>query len=740
MVNITSILPKDGFAGLKENFAIDAISGFLVFLLAMPLSLGIASASGFPPVMGLLTAIVGGLVVSTIAGSRLTIKGPAAGLIVIVADAVTDLGEGNNILGWKLVLGVIVVTGVFQVLLGVLKLGSLSDFFPSAVVHGMLAAIGIIVFAKQIHLVLGINPDELKGMGTVRQLLYIPHSLMNIKPHIAIIGLGSLIIIFGLPQIKNEIIRRIPSPLVVLVFAIPVGLYFDFKVTEPEFALVQIGNFFQDFAVNVSFDGFDKPLIFIRYVIMFSLVGSIESLLTVKAIDNLDPYKRKSNYNKDLMAIGAGNILAGVFGGLPMISEVARSSANVNNGAKTRWANFFHGAFLLLAVLLITPVIELIPNAALAAMLIGVGYRLASPAEFIKTYKIGSEQIVIFVATVIVTLAEDLLIGVGAGIFVKLIIEIYYFYFKPAGSLFRAKVDVVKDSDTYFSVKVKDAAVFLNYLGIKKYFDRIPLNANVRLDMSAVKFIDHSFLEQLYMWEADLHSNGGHLQLVGIDTMQPLSSHPLASRRRIEGQGFVKPIEQMDKRQLALKSFAGTNGLQFEQKPTFALIRIHYLPFSLVKKAEYAENVVIGSKSKYQFFFSDIFVQEANFIVKPQFKMTILMVHDYQLSLPDFTLEKEGLFYNLRVLAGTKDINFTDYPFFSKKYFLSGSDEVAVRETFNPEVIRLLEKNTDYVLECRNNRLLIYKDTELLSTEEMEQALNFADELMAAVKSRVTVI
>jgi MFS superfamily sulfate permease-like transporter len=317
-------IPADGIAGLKENFKTDAISGFIVFLLALPLSLGIAKASEFPPIMGLLTAIIGGLIVSLMMGSKLTIKGPAAGLIVIVAGAVAEFGQGDPILGWKLALGAMVVAGVIQILFGVLKLGKLADFFPLSAIHGMLAAIGIIIIAKQLPVLLNDDPTLAKGKGPLELIANIPNFIMNLDPKATMIGVISLAIMLGWPFIKNKTIKMIPAPLVVLLFAIPCELFMHFKETEPAYALVKIGSLVDNININVSFDGFAQTGLFIKYVIMFALVGTIESLLTVKAIDLMDPYKRKSNMNQDLIAVGIGNTIAAIFGGLPMISEVAR--------------------------------------------------------------------------------------------------------------------------------------------------------------------------------------------------------------------------------------------------------------------------------------------------------------------------------------------------------------------------------------------------------------------------------
>ena len=525
-------IPKDGLAGLKENFSADALSGFLVFLLALPLSLGIAKASEFPAIYGLITAMVGGIIVSFLAGSKLTIKGPAAGLIVIVAGAVTEFGGGE--IGWHLALGAIVVAGVFQVLFGVLKLGKLTDFFPLSAVHGMLAAIGIIIMSKQIHILSGVNPMTPEGKSMVEPLellALIPKTLANFFAHkeVAIVGLVSLAIVFGWPMLKIGFLKKIPAPVVVLAVSIPLAMGLGIhNIPEHIENGVKIKAFnplvsfdkglFDILGVNVSFDGWTQTGTFIKYVIMFALVGSLEALLTDKAIDMQDPYKRKSNTNKDLIAVGIGNIIAGILGGLPMISEVARSSANVANGGKTRWANFFHGIFILIFTIFAVSFSNYIPNAALAAMLIGVGYKLAHPREFGHMAKIGQEQIAIFIVTIFVTLSTDLLIGIGAGILLKLIIHLYHG--SPIKHLFNAKT-VVEDN----TIKVKGCAVFSNYIGIKKAIDSFKRTENVIFDVSSCKIVDHTVIENLHHIKEDFEDEGGSFTILGLDEFTPISKY-----------------------------------------------------------------------------------------------------------------------------------------------------------------------------------------------------------------------
>ncbi|WP_224997746.1 SulP family inorganic anion transporter [Cesiribacter sp. SM1] len=534
-IHINRQAPKDGLAGLKENWKTDLTSGFLVFLIALPLCLGIAMASGFPPIGGILTAIIGGLVVSPLMGSRLSIKGPAAGLIAIAVAAVADLGQGDAALGYKLTLAVVVVAGLIQVAFALLKLGRFVDFFPTSAVHGMLAAIGIIIIAKQVPVMLGATPES---KNPIALLMEIPAMLGRLNPEIAFIGGLSLLILFGLPLIKISWVKKIPAPMLVLLVAIPLGSLFDLThehkylfldhdyIVGPKFLVTLPGNFldgitFPDFSQVFSLTSF-------KYIIMFALVGSLESLLTVKAIDGLDPYKRKSDTNRDLLAVGAGNTLAGLVGGLPMIAEVVRSSANVGNGAKTRWANFFHGGFLLIFVAFFPNLIHQIPLSALAAMLIFTGFRLASPKLFKDTFRIGKEQLAVFLATIIVTLAEDLLVGIAAGIVLEA--AIYLFSGVSFKNLFKSNFLQERVGNSIY-LKAKNAAVFTNYLGFKKQIEAVPAGQDIVLDFTQADLVDHTFMEQIHHFKHDYEARGGSVHLMGLDRLTPVSSHALSARK-----------------------------------------------------------------------------------------------------------------------------------------------------------------------------------------------------------------
>ena len=520
------------FGNLKKYWKQDSTSGFLVSLIALPLCLGIAGASGFPPIMGVLTAIIGGMIVSILAGSPLTIKGPAAGLIVIIAGSVEELGKGDATIGWHYTAALVAVAGLGQILFGTLKLPRMVDFFPLNAVHGMLAAIGLIIISKQIHLAVGIMPAELKGKEPLDLLFLVPHSLINMESHIAVIGGLSLLILFGWNFIPFKKIKKIPPALVVLIFSIILGQYFH--ISNPEYALrkplVNPGEL--SISWNADFSIFSQTAMLgsaFKYFVMLLLIGSLESVLTGRAIDLIDPEKRTSDLSRDLQAVGMGNTLSGFLGGLPMIAEVARSSANIANGAKSRWANFFHGLFLLIFVVVLVPVIKMVPVAALSAMLIFVGYRLASPKLFGKVFKTGWEQLLVFVATIVVTLATDLLIGIAAGILVELLIQLLNGV--SLKSIAKSKLELDEDSaQGVYTVRVVDSAVFSNYLKLKGLLNSIPTAKIIIIDFDQARVVDHTVLENLSLFKEEYIRKGGVCTISGLEQHRSFANHPYATR------------------------------------------------------------------------------------------------------------------------------------------------------------------------------------------------------------------
>ena len=535
-------VPRGTLEGLRDYWKFDLLSGFLVFLIALPLCLGIALACGYPAIAGIFTAIIGGVLATFFSNSELTIKGPAAGLIVIAIGCVTEFGFTGgtdpvaDMQAYRLALGVGVAAGIIQILIGVFRAGILGEFFPTAAIHGLLASIGVIIIVKQFPVTLGLGSEG----APLELLAKIPQFVIDMNPIVALIGIISLVIMFGWEYIKIPRLKVIPAPVVVLLIAVPMGMFFNIG-QEHTYAFggreYLLG---EKFLVNVPDNMFSAitfpdfsgvgTTIGLKYILMFALIGSVESLLSAKAIDEIDPWHRRTNHDRDLLAVGVGNTLAAFVGGLPMISEIVRSKANIDNGARTRFANMYHGAFLLIFVALLPGLINQIPLAALGAMLVRVGFRLASPQEFVHMYQVGREQLVIFVSTIVGVLATDLLSGIGIGIAVKAAFHI--FNGAPLLSLFRLRVNVERGEKDGVTVAVKDSAIFSTWIGLKKRLERVKGEAPVVLDLSETYFVDHTVMERLKETESEFKENDSTLVITGLDNHTKLSDYPTAARKR----------------------------------------------------------------------------------------------------------------------------------------------------------------------------------------------------------------
>jgi len=533
---------QSSFSHWFKKHRSDFVAGGLVFLVALPLCLGISLASGYPAISGIITAGVGGIITAILSDSPLTIKGPAAGLIVIALGCITDFGftQGANLSqdfsAYRMALAVGVVAGGLQILLGLLRLGFITELFPFSVIHGMLAAIGFIIIFKQIPVALGLDvsgpPLEL-ALKTIK-------NLKELNPEIATIGGLSLLVLIFCSKSKSRWLKMVPAPMLVLFLTVPIAHYFDLEHEHTYSWYHQVYHLSPKFLVTLpknilgaivlpDFSAFKDPKAF-KWVLLFALIGSIESLVSVQAVDLLDPQKRKTNRNRDLLAIGVANTLVAFLGGLPMLSEIVRSRANIDNGAKTSVSNGFHGFCLLFFVALFPGLLHRIPLAALAAMLIFTGYRLASPVQFSHISKVGWDQLVIFVSTIIATLATDLLVGLGIGMMVKFVIHLSRGVLPH--HLIKPTIEIENDhKNNMMTVKPQTPLVFLNWLSLKKQLSEVKAGKRVVLDLSLCPLIDHSVMERLQEIAHDYKDTKGKLDIVGLDAMISSSKHPLASRR-----------------------------------------------------------------------------------------------------------------------------------------------------------------------------------------------------------------
>lgn len=507
----------------------DVRAGFSVFLIALPLSLGIALASGFPWVAGVVTAICGGVVCSLFGTAPLTIKGPAAGLIVVALGCVTELGGGDAHQGYVLTLGVLGVAGVLQILLAALKLGSLMQYVPPSPVHGMLAAIGVIIATKQTYSMLGVAPHAQSPLTLLAEL---PPHVVNANPDIALIGVVTLVTLIVTQRFRRTRFPRLAPSILGVLVAGALGAYLDLGhehtfvwlghaysvgpralLTVPVNVLLDLGR--PDFSAVLTGAG-------VKYVIMFVLVGSLESLSTTRTIEQIDPLKRREDHNRDLLAVGVANTLAAFLGGLPMISEIARSSSNVSGGAGSQRAGLAQAGFLLLALFLAAPVLRFVPLASLAALLVFTGVRLAAPWQLPHLLELGADQVAVFLVAAGVTLATNLLLGVGVGIATEALALLIFFRVSLL-DLFRAKVAISKTSDELFVIEPVGTLTFLNVHFLRRVLLSVPPNARAIIDLSATSLVDHASMTFLRGWNGQRAPHEPQVVLDKTAELQPIA-------------------------------------------------------------------------------------------------------------------------------------------------------------------------------------------------------------------------
>ena len=507
---------------LDESFAAtwkyDLPAGLVVFFVALPLCLGVALASGAPMLAGLITGIVGGVVVSFLSGSQLMVSGPAAGLTAIVLASIGQLGS------WSAFLVAVVLAGALQVVLGVMRAGIIAYFFPSAVIKAMLAAIGLILILKQLPYALGagVEPFETDAFSSPQggnSLTAIADAAGAALPLAIALSLGSLLVLVFWDRIAPASLRKlVPAPVVVVLIGVAgaaAAAAFAPSLALPASAMVTLPapSSLGELASLVAFPDWSvigNPVVW-RVAATIGIVASLETLLSLEATDKLDPFKRNANANRELLAQGIGNMFAGAAGGLPMTGVIVRSAANIGAGARTWRSSFTHGLLLLSAVVAIPTLLNRIPLAVLAAILLFTGYKLANPKLFVDAWRIGPKYFVPFVVTVGAILATDLLVGICIGLAV--------------GAFFVLKDDYanaysyqVEESADHHRVRLvlAEQVTFLNKARINEALHALPRGTVVTVDASRTRHMDHDVVELLHDAIANARARGLALYLVGV--------------------------------------------------------------------------------------------------------------------------------------------------------------------------------------------------------------------------------
>jgi Sulfate permease and related transporters (MFS superfamily) len=498
----------------KRDLKYDFPASIVVFLVALPLCLGIALASGAPLFAGLLTGIIGGIVVASFSGSQLSVSGPAAGLTVIVLGAIEQLGA------FETFLLAVLLAGMIQVVLGIIRAGMIGNYFPSSVILGMLAAIGIIIILKQLPHAVGYDSsffgeESFIQLNSENTFSALQKAFGAINYGATIICALSLAILILWPKFKK--LSIVPAPLVVVILGVLLSLSFagtSFELAENHLVVIPVVNSFNEFLGLFTFPDFTQIVNKEVWIvaITIAIIASLETLLSLEAVDKIDPFKRVSPTNRELFAQGIGNMSSGLLGGLPLTAVIVRSSANVNSGGRTRQSAILHGIWLLLAVITIPSIINLIPLSCLAAILLHTGYKLAKPSSFKQMWHKGLDQFVPFVVTILAVVFTDLLTGVGVG----LLVAMFYILRNNLSNAFEYDVEENEDG-AKITFTLAEEVTFLNKAAIQKALYGLPRRINeIIIDGSQSRFIDKDVIEVIKDFEQNAVSKGKTIELVGI--------------------------------------------------------------------------------------------------------------------------------------------------------------------------------------------------------------------------------
>jgi len=724
------------FKQLINNWPQDLLAGTTVALVALPLAIGISLAVGMNPISGVVSVVVAGLLTTFIRGGHIAINGPANSLIVVVGSAFALLEpiSDNPV---SLIMGAFVVSGILQILMGVFKLGKISDFFPSSVVNGLLAAIGIIIFIKQIHIVFG----NMEAEGSNYELiLSLPATIMELNPFVTLISLVSLIILFSHQYIKSKFIHFLPAPLLVLLASVPLVYLFDF------FEARQIDIWWHDFHVGPqylvsipekifagltfpSFEALLEPRFWLA-VLIINIITTIETLVSAKAVDRIDPQKRKTNYNKDLAAMGISTGVSAFLGGLPVIAVIVRSSVNVNHGARTRWSNLFHGLIMGAMVLFLAPLIRQIPMAALASILGFAGYKLAAPRKWYDTLLKGWEQFLIMLITCVVTIKFGMIVGLITGVLTTLVIHMLQSGLPlPVfmNYIINPSFRFIEEKEKNLLFRIKGVANFANILRLIGRIESLPKEKHIIMDFSRARLVDHTVLELVHEQEEMYIRNGGEFDITGLDVHRASSYHPLS----LHVNKPPKPVKiRLTSRQQKLKTLASEKGWAFDPVRDWYVDDVQDFIFFQTKPIQYKKNEIKGvfDDLDVNWEISDVTFDEGALLTSEVYHTTIQFL-EIPFKLPVFSLEKDALVDRLMMMTGQHDINFESYKTFSERYSLRGPDEEAIKSFFNESLLSFFEESGIYHLESKGRGLLIFRYLRIASPVEIEEMVEYSHNL-----------
>lgn len=750
-VNTSVEKPENGLRGLK-HWRYDLLAGMQVSLVSLPLSLGIAIASGAPPVTGIVSAVIAGLVYPFVGGAYVTISGPAAGLAPALLGGMLVLGNGNLEAGYPLLLVAICLTGIVQLVLTYFRAGRFAIFFPQTVVEAMLAAIGIIIIIKQFPLLLGVLAPPKKTIPATLQAL--PGQIAQMNPMVFAVAAVSTFLIFFLNRTEKRWLKMIPPPLTVVVIGGLMGTALGFGPAE----LIRVpDNMIESIQLPAFREVLGRPELWwsiATIVITLTLIDGIESLATIQAVDRIDPFQRKSDPNRTLGAMGLSNLLSSLVGGLTIIPGGIKSRANVDGGGRTLWSNFTNAIFLLLYFFIAAPLINRIPLATLAGILVYIGWRLCEPRVFLRALATGKDQMLIFLATVVAILWTDLLSGIIIG--VVLYVLMLHILLSPSprhvltGRIgFQEAWDHIKDNfRTLFRDPVIQTSPALanpasgvqeihisslfntNLLKLENRLQQLPPDADTRFVLSrSGKMICHTAMEYLHHYQEQAVEKGRKCEIEGLDHYHPFANHPNAARKH--DRDIAKRKVLYSARQDQILEFANKHGLTFSPEVVSSLNEHHFIYLNLGSD-KLESNIVTGRYRE-----MDVKIFDYGFLRQPmsyvETRRTILIAKT-AIPVPDFVLHPVDFWLERYTDLSPRTIRFANLAniaSFSAHYHLHGEDEERVLKYISQgERYRFLKEEKTFYIEARGGVIFGFRvDRCLEHVSDYPLLLEFAEHL-----------
>ncbi len=730
--------PQNGIKGLK-HWRYDLLAGLQVALVSLPLSLGIAIASGAPPVTGLISAIIAGLIFPFLGGAYVTISGPAAGLAPALLSGMLLLGGGDLAAGYPLLLVAICLTGLLQILLAFFKMGRYAIFLPITVVEAMLAAIGLIIIIKQIPPIMGAILPASQGM--LSSIAKLPTAITQAEWSVAFIGAISLFLIFYLNKSPYQWMRKVPPPLFVTILGIFLGYVFSL---DPRYLITMPENILEDGITLPAFgEVFSRPDLWwgvFVVVITLTLIDGIESLATIKAVDKIDPFQRKSDPNVTLRAMGVSNSLSSIFGGLTIIPGGIKSTTNIEAGGRTLWANFYNAMFLLIFLFLMTDILALVPLASIAAILIYVGWKLCQYKVFTKAYSIGRDQLIVFLITIFSILASDLLVGILIGIAAEVMLLLYLltpsFRFVLTGrmtekraasflwghlkSLFESPIinmrETERDGKPHYEMTLSSLVCF-NLLPLDKILAHLPDNVGVTLTITeSGRIIDHTAMEYLHQFEEECVRDGRAFELNGLENFTKFTTHSLAAR--MQDAVLIKEKIKRSEREALMNETATRYQLAFDPTLVSTLNKEGFIYLRRGNDKE-ESNTMTGTVQN-----SAVRLFDYSHTAAPDYYAKhwhTIITSKCPGSTPGSNLANIVIapgHYLGRYLVNFTEVDMSSNTRFSEVYRLYSEDKSNTNIQLPDELIDFLIQHRDIYLEIKSDVMLAFIQSKNLATQE----------------------